>query len=80
MKLGINWQLIALLIVCVAGITIMRPYEQFVVAPGPRSRCGIQLGGCNTPGTRCMNGYCAPTAVPKMPARSGPIVGDYIAL
>lgn len=69
-----------LLIACVIGIVFMRPYENFVVSPSATSRCGVQLGGCETPGTRCMNGYCAPTAKPKMPAISGPIVGDYIAL
>ena len=79
-SIRIEWQLIALLIVCVVGITFTHPYEQFLVAPGPRARCGIQLGGCDTPGTRCMNGYCASTAIKPMPATSGPIVGNYIAL
>ena len=76
----VEWQLAAILIVCVVGITVMRPYEQFLVAPGPRARCGIQLGGCDTPGTRCMNGYCASTAIKPMPPTSGPMIGNYIAL
>lgn len=72
--------LLLILIACVVGLVFMRPYENFLVAPSATSRCGIQLGGCETPGTRCMNGYCASTAKPKMPAVSGPIVGDYIPI
>ena len=63
--------LIALLVISCIGLVILRNGEGFLVTPGPRSRCGIQLGGCDTPGTRCMNGYCATTDLPKIPKDSG---------
>ncbi len=55
------------LLVAVLGLVLLRHREGFLVPAGPRSRCGIQLGGCETAGTRCMNGYCDSTAPPKMP-------------
>ena len=63
--------LIALLVISCIGLVILRSGEGFEVTPGPTSRCGIQLGGCETPGTHCMNGYCASTDLPKIPADSG---------
>lgn len=59
--------LATLLIVAVLGLVLLRRREGFLVPAGPRSRCGIQLGGCETAGTRCMNGYCDSTEPPKMP-------------
>jgi hypothetical protein len=66
--------LLSLLIVSCMGLVLLRGrplFEGFLVTPGPSSRCGVQLGGCETPGTRCMNGCCAPTAQPQMPVSSG---------
>ncbi len=65
--------LISLLIIACIGLVLLRGpvFEGFSVTPGPRSRCGVQLGGCETPGTRCMNGYCESTAIPKFPTESG---------
>ncbi len=66
--------LISLLFVACLGLVLLRGrplFEGFYVPPGPSSRCGVQLGGCETPGTRCMNGYCAPTAQPPLPTSSG---------
>jgi hypothetical protein len=59
--------LVAFLLVAVLGLVLLRRREGFLVPAGPRARCGIQLGGCETAGTRCMNGYCDSTEPPKMP-------------
>lgn len=65
--------LISLLLISCIGLVILRGsvFEGFAVTPGPTSRCGVQLGGCETPGTRCMNGYCASTSCPRIPESSG---------
>lgn len=65
--------LVSLLVIACIGLVVLRGpvFEGFLVTPGPSSRCGVQLGGCETSGTRCMNGYCASTAVPRIPECSG---------
>ncbi len=62
--------LISLLIACCIGLVILRKSESFLAPPGS-GRCGIQLGGCDEPDTRCMNGYCESTIPPKQPETSG---------
>jgi hypothetical protein len=62
--------LLSLLIVACIGLVILRMPEGFLAPPGSK-RCGIQLGDCPNPGTRCMNGYCGSTELPKMPKDSG---------
>ena len=65
--------LISLLVISCIGLVILRGpiFEGFDVTPGPASRCGVQLGGCETSGTRCMNGYCSSTALPSIPKGCG---------
>ena len=62
--------LLSLLIVSCIGLVMLRIPEGFLAPPGS-GRCGIQLGDCPNPGTRCMNGYCESTALPKIPKESG---------
>jgi hypothetical protein len=65
--------LVSLLVIACIGLVVLRGpvFEGFLVTPGPASRCGVQLGGCETSGTRCMNGYCAPSSPPRIPKSSG---------
>ena len=66
--------LVSLLIIACIGLVFLRgrpAFEGFLVTPGPSSRCGVQLGGCETSGTRCMNGYCSSTEPPCLPESSG---------
>jgi hypothetical protein len=62
--------LISLLIVCCIGLVLLRSSESFAAPPGS-GRCGIQLGGCDGPDMKCMNGYCESTIPPKQPESSG---------
>ena len=65
--------LVSLLIIACIGLVLLRGpvFEGFSVTPGSTSRCGVQLGGCNTSGTRCRKGYCESTAIPNLSTESG---------
>jgi hypothetical protein len=62
--------LISLLIASCIGLVILRKSESFLASPGS-GRCGIQLGGCDGPDMKCMNGYCESNIPPKQPETSG---------
>ena len=61
--------LIVLFIACALTVAygVTREVEGFEGLPG--DRCGVDMAPC-AHGTKCINGYCLPTTLPRFPQYS----------